>query len=174
MKKTIQLSGLFILLIFLCSAIKPALKYAKPSSLEIKGYVFEKNEKVNDAEVKLYQNNKIVKITTTKNSKFQFILFTGMRYMIELNKPDCVSERIQISTLEKTAFSGKYTYKFRVDLLKVTKFTGVDISDLDFPTAIIKYNKDEGEYMHDKSYTRMAKKELQKLKQAAIEKKKNN
>lgn len=174
MKKIIQLSGLFVLVIFLSSAIQPTIKEVKSSSLEIRGYVFEKNEKVNDATVKLYQNNKIVEITTSKNSKFKFILFSGIRYMIEISKPDCIPERIQISTLQKTAFGGKYLYEFRVDLLKSNKFTGVDISDLDFPTAIIKYDKDLGEYIHDKSYTKMVKRDLLKLKQTARENKMKN
>ena len=73
----------------------------KLSSLEIKGYVFEKDEKVNGAMVRLYQNNKIVQMTKTKKSKFEFVLFSGMRYMVEVVKPGSVTERIQISTLER-------------------------------------------------------------------------
>ncbi|MBL4593112.1 MAG: hypothetical protein JKX68_04755 [Flavobacteriales bacterium] len=143
----------------------------KVSSLEIKGYVYENDEKVDEALVKLYQNNKIVQMTKTKKSKFQFILFSGMQYMVEIDKPGAISERIQISTKERTEFGGKYTYEFRVDLMKASKFKGVDISNLDFPTALIKYNADEGEYMHDMAYGKQVRAELKKLRQEAKAKK---
>ncbi len=162
---------LFISFIVLSSAIKPLMFPAKASSLEIKGYVFEDDKKVDKALVRLYQNNKIVQMTKTKKSKFQFILFSGMQYMVEVDKAGSVSERIQISTKERTEFGGKYTYEFRVDLMKASKFKGVDISSLDFPTAIIKYDAEEGEYMHDAAYSKQVRAELKKLKQEAKSKK---
>jgi len=171
MKKVKVFASLFILFIVLISATNSTSFLAKSSSLGIKGYVFENDEKVTDAIVKLYQNNKVVQMTKTKKSKFQFILFSGMRYMVEIHKSGSVTERIQISTVEETEFGGKYTYEFRVDLMKASKFKGVDISSLDFPTAVIKYNNDEGEYMHDEAYSRQVRADLKKLKQEAKTKK---
>lgn len=168
MKKVKTLIPLLVLLIILSGAKAPNL--SKSSTLEIKGYVFNNDEKVNDAGVRLYQNNKIVQKMMTKKGKFQFILFSDMRYMVEIFKPGCVTERIQISTKEKTEFAGKYTYGFQVDLMDLKKFKGVDISDLDFPTALIKYNAEEGEYMHDVAYSQEVKSELKKLKAAAKKK----
>ncbi len=106
-------------------------------------------------------------MTKTKNSKFQFILFSGMKYMVEVSKPGSVTERIQISTEEETQFGGKYLYEFRVDLMSLVDFKGVDISDLDFPTALIKYDRDEGEYAHDVAYSKQVKVNLKQLMQAA-------
>lgn len=165
MKGIKKISMLVILFVVLSSAINSFVPPVKSSSLEIKGYVFEGDKKVDGALVKLYQNNKIVKMTKTKNSKFQFILFSGMRYMVEVDKLGSVSKRIQISTVEKTEFGGKYTYEFMVDLMKASKFKGVDISNLDFPTAIIKYNPEEGEYMYDEAYGKQVRADLKKLKQ---------
>lgn len=142
----------------------------KTSSLQIKGYVLKNDEKVNDAGVRLYQNNLIVQKAMTKKGKFEFILFSDMEYMVEVFKPGCVTERIQISTKEKTEFTGKYTYEFQVDLMDLSKFKGVDISDLDFPTALIKYNTEEGEYLHDLPYSQQVKDELKKLKAEARKK----
>ena len=87
--------------------------------------------------------------------------------MIEVAKAGSITERIQISTKEKTEFGGKYLYEFRVDLMKASKFKGVDISNLDFPTAIIKYDAEEGEYLHDADYGRQVKADLKKLKTEA-------
>ena len=169
MKKVYSLTSVLILLIILIGA-KPPYAPAKSSSLEIKGYVIKDDVKINDAGVRLYQNNQIVEKAMTKKGKFEFILFSDMEYMVEIFKPGCITERIQISTKEKTEFSGKYTYEFQVDLMDLRKFKGVDISDLDFPTALIKYNSEEGEYMHDVPYSRTVKKELTRLRAEAKKK----
>ncbi|MGB0882269.1 MAG: hypothetical protein ACPGSO_04905 [Vicingaceae bacterium] len=166
MKQVKIFSALTLLLIILSSAINSSY-FVKTSSLEIKGYVYEKDEKVDGARIKLFQNNRVVQMTKTKNSKFQFILFSGMKYMVEIEKPGSVTERIQISTEAETQFGGKYLYEFRVDLMSLTKFKGVDISDLDFPTALIKYDEDEGEYAHDLAYSKQVKADLKKLKEGA-------
>lgn len=171
MKRVKRISLMLISFIALSAAIKPAMFPAKTSSLEIRGYVYEDDKKVEQALVKLYQNNKIVKMSKTKKSKFQFILFSGKQYMVEINKPGSITERIQISTKERTEFGGKYLYEFRVDLIKASKYKGVDVSNLDFPTAIIGYNADEGEYMHDEAYSKQVRADLRKIKQEAKAKK---
>lgn len=159
---------LMLPLLVLVSAKNHLLIAEKSSTLEVKGYVYQNDEKAENAEVRLYQNNKIVqRINIKKGGKFQFILFGGLAYMIEITKEDFVTERIQISTKEKTEFNGKYLYEFRVDLKDIKSFKGVDISNLDFPTALIKYNAEEGEYMHDAVYTEKVRLELKKLKAEA-------
>lgn len=165
MKKVKGISLLLLLLILISGTKMPG--GTKSSSLEIKGYVFKNENKVDKAMVTLYQNNKVVQKAYTKKSKFEFILFSGLRYMVEISLDGCVTERIQISTLEKTEFSGKYLYEFRVDMKDMDQFKGVDISDLDFPTALIQYNPDEGEYWHDEAYSNQVKKELKQLKAKA-------
>lgn len=169
MRKVYSLASVIILFVILIGASAP-YPPAKSSSLEIKGYVFKGDERVGDAKVSLYQNNQVVQKAITKKSKFQFILFSDMRYMVEISKEGCVTERIQISTKEKTEFAGKYLYEFKVDLMDMKKFEGVDISDLDFPTALIKYNSEEGEYLHDVAYSKQVKDELKKLKAEAKKK----
>jgi len=91
--------------------------------------------------------------------------------MLEINKEGSITERIQISTEENTQFGGKYLYEFRIDLVSASKFKGVDISNLDSPTAIIKYDEDEGEYMHDEAYSKQVKADFKKLMQEAQAKK---
>ncbi len=165
MKEVKLYSTLILLFVIMVSAKVPAP--AKSSSLEIKGYVFKDDQKVENATVKLYQHNKIVQMAKTKKSKFEFILFSDLRYMVEISLDGYITERIQISTLERTEFSGKYMYEFRVDLMDDKEFKGVDISDLDFPTALIKYNPEEGEYLHDEDYSKSVNKQMKALKAQA-------
>jgi len=140
----------------------------KQSSLELKGHIFHQETKIENALVKLYQDNTIVqKIHTKKSGKFQFLLFSNMDYSIEIEMENYITERIKISTKTKTEFGGKYLYEFRVDLMKATKFKGVDISNLDFPTAIINYDEKFGEYVHNKTYAKEVKEEMKRLKEEA-------
>ena len=166
----VKLIVVLSLMFLVFSGAKPLKYSAKTSSLVIKGYVFKNNEKIEDAAIKLYQNNKVVQLTSSKKGKFQFILFSDMEYVVEVGAKDYVTERIQISTKERTEFAGKYTYEFKVDLMPLSKFKGVDISSLDFPTALIKYDKEEGEYLHDNAYSQTVKKELKRLKEEAKKK----
>ena len=166
LKFTIAIIGLFLLSSFSYNY------YNQSSALEIKGYIFHNETKIENALVKLYQENKIVeKIHTKKSGKFQFLLFSNMDYTIEIEMDNYVTERIKISTKAETEFKGKYLYEFRVDLIKASKFKGVDVSNLDFPTAIIKYDNGLGEYAHDKAYGEEAKAEMKKLKDEARSKK---
>lgn len=144
----------------------------KSSSLEVKGYIFHNETKIENAIVKLYQENSIAqKIRTKKSGKFQFLLFSNMDYTVEIEMGNYVTERIKISTKAETEFGGKYLYEFRVDLMKASKFKGVDISNLDFPTAMIRYDAQLGEYAHDKTYAEEVKVEMKRLKSEARNKK---
>ena len=164
--KNIKIISLLIACFLLMTFSSEKSSTIKASILEVKGYVVHKEESIEKASVKLYQNNKIVQmVSTKKGGKFQFMLFSGMKYMVEINKSGFIPERIQISTEEKTKFNGKYLYEFKVGLINNNKFKGVDISNLDFPTALIKYNISEEEYNHDEKYSKFVRAEMRKLKE---------
>ena len=166
--KYLKINSLLIVCFLLLTFSSERSLTIKSSILEIRGYVVHKDKNIEKASIKLYQNNKIVQMMNTKKGgKFQFMLFSGMKYMVEINKPGFITERIQISTEEKTEFNGKYLYEFRVGLINSNKFKGVDISNLDFPTALIKYNISEGEYSHDAKYSKFVRAEMRKLQEKA-------
>ena len=58
-----------------------------------------------------------------------------------------------------------------MDLINAKRFKGVDVSDLDFPTALIKYDKSKGEYAHDAEYSKQVKQDLKRLREEALSKK---
>lgn len=137
-----------------------------PSVLDVSGYVLLDNNKVEGAIVKLYQDNIIVdKLITKKNGKFRFLLFSNFEYMLEISKPECVSERIYVNTKNEGDMDDKYYFEFVADLMKLKEFEGVNMSNLDYPTAIIKYDFDEDEYVHDKVYSKNVKADLRKMKE---------
>jgi len=173
MKKYILITLLIIpLLIFTSSKNKIVDNLYTPSKssvLELKGVVAYNETKAEKANIKLYQGNNVVgRHSTKKNGKFQFVLFSNFEYMIEIEKSGFITERISISTInDGKGMRNSYLFEFWVDLMSESEFKGVDVSSLDFPTALIKYNYEEDEYIHDKEYSNQVKKDLFKLKERA-------
>jgi hypothetical protein len=164
MKRIVRVSVFFTVLILL-SAFSSIIS-VNPSILDASGYVLEDDKKVEGAIVKLYQDNLIVdKLSTKKNGRFRFMLFSDMEYMIEIDKTDCVKERIYLSTKNGGDLADKYYFEFVVDLMKLKEFEGIDVSNLDFPTAIISYDADADEYVHDKMYSKSVRADLRKMKE---------
>lgn len=136
----------------------------KASVLEMSGYVLKDDKKVEGSLVKLYQNNVIVnKMLTKSNARFKFLLFSDNEYMIEVTKEGCMEERVYINTKSGADLDDKYYFEFIVDLMDADKYKNVDASNLDFPTAIIKYDAGEDEYVHDKGYSQQVRNDLKKM-----------
>lgn len=74
-----------------------------------------------------------------------------------------MDERIYINTKAKFDLDEKYFFEFIVDMIDVNKYKNIDKSNLDFPTAIIKYDASEDEYVHDKGYSQQVHNDLKKM-----------
>jgi hypothetical protein len=164
--KTIITVFIITLLILLGNENLKAQKTYGPSVLEVKGYVYEGDEKMDGALVQLYQNEKVVKKILTKgNAKFEFILFKGLRYKIDIAKDGFVKEFIIIATKNSPDFSNKkYIFEFAVDLKKVEQFEGLGFTAFDYPSAKINYSVEDNEYVYDRFYDKMIKIRIAKLK----------
>lgn len=163
MRKIFIYSILALLSIFCFSSfIKSYI--AKPSVLDMSGYILYNDKKVEGALVKLYENNVIVnKMQTKANARFRFMLFSNNEYMIEVSKIGFMDERVYINTKTNADLLDKYFFEFIVDLVDENKYKNVDASSLDFPTAIIKYDVGEDDYVHDKGYSLQVRNDLKKL-----------
>lgn len=170
MKKTsLYILSVVLGAVFVSFVSKTAIK---PSVLEMSGFVFQDEKKVEGALVKLYQNNTIVnKILTKSNARFKFLLFSDNEYMIEVSKQGVMDERVYINTKNNGDLDDKYYFEFIVDLVDENKYKNVDASVLDFPTAIIKYDAGEDEYVHDKGYTQQVRNDLKKMNEQLNKKK---
>jgi hypothetical protein len=152
----------FFLVVGLSSFVKNYM--AKPSVLDMSGYVLFNDKKVEGALVKLYENNIVVnKMQTKSNARFRFMLFSNNEYMIEISKQGYMDERVYINTKTNADLLDKYFFEFIVDLVDENKYKNVDASSLDFPTAIIKYDAGEDDYVHDKGYSQQVRNDLKKL-----------
>jgi hypothetical protein len=162
MKKVVIFPLVVVALLTFSSFVKTYL--ASPSVLDMSGYVLYNEKKVEGAMVKLYENNVIVnKMQTKANSRFRFLLFSNNEYMIEISKQGFMDERVYINTKSNADMADKYFFEFIVDLVDENKYKNVDASSLDFPTAIIKYDLGEDDYVHDKGYSQQVRNDLKKL-----------
>ncbi len=164
--KKIKRIFLVTLLALLANTGLKAQETFKSSILELKGYVYDGEEKVDGVMIRLYQNERVVKkVLTKRNAKFEFILFKNSRYKIEIVKDGYVKEFILVATKESPDYSNKkYVFEFGVDLKKLEEFKGMELTDFDYPSAKISYDVESNEYTHDKFYDKMIKTRIAKLK----------
>lgn len=129
------------------------------SQVTFSGYlVDEENQKMKDVSVNLYQGNEKIS-SQVWSKKFEYNLELEAYYTIELIKEGFITKRIAISTFQGN--KNAEPFMFVMELIK--ERIGVDNSELDFPTAIIKYKKNKGEFNFDETYSKSVKKEQEEL-----------
>lgn len=134
-------------------------KYMDEKILEVIGVaVNEKNQPIDGVEVKLLRKNEEMEwleVTSAKHHdhNFKFILDVNEYYTIEVSKAGYVKRLIVISTQlpANVKRSPIYTYGFEVKLFEEKK--GVDDYYLDFPIALIGYNKKSKVFENNNNYT---------------------
>ena len=120
------------------------------------GYLMDEDEKrMKDVIINLYSGNQ--KISTMKwSKKFEYDLELNKYYTLELVKVGFAVKRIAISTFEGD--KGAEPFLFVMELKKTIEGEEVD----DFPSALIKYEKDEGAFDFDVKYAKNLKKNKKK------------
>lgn len=107
-----------------------------------------------DITINLYQENDLIS-TKNWNKKFDYELEIDKYYTLELVKEGFITKRIAISTFDGD--KGAEPFMFVMELLK--KRDGVDESELDFPSALIEYKKNKGNFNFNVDYSKSIKKE---------------
>ncbi len=129
------------------------------------GYLVDKdNKKMKGVSVKLYEGNELVS-TKKWSYKFNYELKLETYYTMELEKSGFITKRIAISTFEGD--KGAEPFMFVMELIE--KKDAIEDVDSDFPSALIEYKKDEGEFDFDEKYAKNLKKEQKE----ALKKKKD-
>ena len=136
-------------------AINLLLSFTAFTQVTFTGYLVDADEKkIKNVEVNLYQGNEKL---STKNwdKKFDYNLELEKYYTIELVKEGFISKRIAISTFEGD--KGVEPFMFVMELVATEK--GIKGMDEDYPSALIKYKKDEGSFNFDIQYAKNIKRE---------------
>jgi hypothetical protein len=127
--------------------------------LEVIGIALdENNEPLNGVEVRLYKENDELEWSEITNvmyheHRFLFNLEADEYYTIEITKPGYVKRLIGISTQLPANVSYKqiFHHEFEVTLLK--EKAGLDDYYLDFPVALIRYDKTRDVFDNSYVYT---------------------
>ena len=125
------------------------------SQVSFTGYLVDADDKkLKDVEVNLYKGNE--KISTKKwSKKFEYNLELEQYFTLELVKEGFIAKRIAISTFKGD--KGAEPFLFVMQLVETKdRIEGVDE---DYPSALIKYKKDEGTFNFDVNYAKNIKKE---------------
>lgn len=113
--------------------------------IEFRGYIVnEKGKKLNNVEIKLYEDNSLIHSDYIAN-KFAYNLWINKYYTIELSKEGYFTKRIVFSTLA----SVYYADPFECDIELIKKSDDIDDSDFDFPVAIVEYNQYQGDFHYN-------------------------
>lgn len=133
------------------------------SLLPFSGKVFTTCKKENRVTVKLYEGNKLISTYQTKlNGKFIMDLERNKNYTVEFSQATYLTKRISINTkINPKEAQDLKEFKFDVELIKLEE--GTNYSNLDFPIALLEFDKISGQFDYNKTYTSNMLKEQEKI-----------
>ncbi len=151
-----HISILFILLATGFISNSFAQGQEEPILLEVSGQVTDGARKMPGCAVVIYQGNEIVgQQITPKSGNFGFALDLGKEYAVVFSKEGFQPKSILIDTRAKLPMGMFAVAPLGMDLslLVADKYFGVDTDVLDFPYAIVKWDKRAMAFVQDQQYT---------------------
>ncbi len=125
--------------------------------LSVDGRITDGTQKLTDCEVLAFEDNeRIAAVNTGRTGKFSLLLPIGSLYTLEFRREGFVPKRIVVDTRADVskALLSDLPLDLMISLLAVDKYNGVDTDVLDYPFAIIKYDKKADAFLEDTEYTR--------------------
>ncbi len=156
-----HLSYFILLSLFFFVALDPARAqdYAEQiGPLMVDGRITDGENKLAGGEVIVYRDNEqVASITTDKSGKFHTELLINAEYGLEFRHEGFVAKRISINThMPKPKPDQEFELvpiDMNVSMLERTRYQGANTDDLDFPFAMIKFNKKTMAFEQDLEYT---------------------
>jgi hypothetical protein len=106
--------------------------------------------------VKLIQNNQVIQQTEVDSkSTFRLNLKRNREYTIRIEKEGYIPRLISVNTAlpENVRKANLYRFHFDMQLFAQSFAKYFDSDDIDFPIALIAYDKSKGVFHYDKNYT---------------------
>jgi hypothetical protein len=124
--------------------------------LPVHGKVTDGQNKMEGCEVVVFRDNEeIESMTTGRAGKFEVLLETGPQYAVEFRKDGFLPKRLLVDTSNDLPAEQAVFMPLAMDLslLKAEKYEGGNTDVLDFPFAIIRFDKRAGTFVQDQQYT---------------------
>lgn len=162
-----------IILISSVSYINTPLKNFNKSKecLEVIGIAIgENNEAIDGIGAKLFKKNEEMEWVEITNvpyhyHNFSFTLDVNEYYTIEISKSGFVKRSVVISTILPTDVSVKPLFSFGFEVILFKEKKGIDDYYLDFPVALISYNKKSEVFENNHTYTKHIKTKVKESEQ---------
>ncbi|MCW5899914.1 MAG: carboxypeptidase regulatory-like domain-containing protein [Flavobacteriales bacterium] len=125
--------------------------------LPITGRITDGDKKLEGCHIAVYRENDLVgEQTTDKTGKFKVGLPVGETYGIVFQREGFVPKRILVDTRAELP-KGELVFEpldMEVSMLASSKYDGTDTDALDFPFAIVSWDKRVKAFTQDEKYTR--------------------
>lgn len=132
--------------------------------LPVYGQITAEGKKVKEGTVRIYKGNEVwQEMTTTKKGYFEIGLDLNKHYTFEFETEGMVTKRIAVNTQVEKKTAKPIPFECYINLMSTERFEGKDISNLDFPVAIVKYNAKKRLFEPSLAYTMNMLREYDKL-----------
>lgn len=124
--------------------------------LEITGRISDGEKKLAGCELVVYEGNDIVATQVTdKSGRFGLGLGLGKEFAIVFQKDGFLPKRILVDTRAKipVEIQELAPLDMEMSMLLASKYEGANTDMLDFPFAIVKWNRQVGAFTQDQQYT---------------------
>lgn len=124
--------------------------------LEITGRISDGEKKLAGCELVVYEGNDIVATQVTdKSGRFGLGLGLGKEFAIVFQKEGFLPKRILVDTRAKipVEIQELAPLDMEMSMLLASKYEGANTDMLDFPFAIVKWNRQLGAFTQDQQYT---------------------
>ena len=128
-------------------------------SIELKGMVFNNQDRVRNVIIKVYSNNKLIKTERLASSnRVRTNLPINAELTIEISADGYHAKRFIFNTHVPHDIRRIPNYQFDIDIFREEELAGVNTSILDFPVGIVEYDERKKEFIRNKKYTKRMKK----------------
>lgn len=122
--------------------------------LIIYGKVLNNGIILRSIEFRLYEGNDlVVNGNLDRRGEFELPLYANQNYVLEINADGYLPKRFYFNTSIPQGEQKLYTFGFFVSLLPEERVKGADIFSLDFPYAIVSYNKETSAFDFSEKYS---------------------
>lgn len=156
MANTAHLRHFLLISLFTHGALVLAQQDGDPLVLEVSGRISDGHKKLANCTVVVYEGNEILgEQVSGKNGHFGFAVTVGKQYAVLFKKEGYQSKSILVDTHAKLPVGLNAVAPLDMDLSlqALSKYEGVDTDVLDFPYAIVKWDKSALAFVQDVQYT---------------------
>lgn len=139
---------------------------SSPDCLRVCAKAMIGNEVQTGVSIKLYcHNTEIARIDSTEFEKVYFTLKRDEYYTIEISKAGYVPRLIGISTAVPRSVPLKPVFRFEFEVEMLKEMSAADDFYLDFPIALVSFDKKNECFGYSKKYTNQIKREISRMRQ---------